>query len=74
MLTKVELEKLKGALPEGAFAQIAEAAGCSYATVQKVMSEPERYKKRIIDAAIKLANKYQKEIEEQRQRIQNLGK
>jgi hypothetical protein len=74
MYTKREIQKIKNALPINGYQLIAEKAGMSLGAVEKVFSSPERYQKKVYDAAAEVIEAYQIEINQQKTKLLSLVK
>lgn len=72
MLSKRELTKVRKQLPPNGYALIADKVLKSTEAVKKVLQDPDRYNKDVIDAAFVVIDNYKKEVEQQKQKIKAL--
>lgn len=72
MLNKRELNNLKKALPDNSYFTIAEVLNISKETVRKVLNDPSRYRKDVIDEAIALSKNHLSHIQSQKQQLKEL--
>jgi hypothetical protein len=72
MLNNTELKKLRLALPDNAYQQIAEEVGLHKDTVGRVLTNKNRYRKDVIDAALIIAEKFKSQVQEQKQKVKEL--
>lgn len=72
MLTKKELDTLRKALPEKGINKISAKTGYSYYVVQKVLTDPKRFKQDIIDAAIEVRAEYEQYLANLKETIKNI--
>jgi|GEM_PF-4979652 len=72
MLKKKELDALRKALPEKGMRRVAEKTGYSYYAVQKVLTDPARFKQEIITATLQVIEEYKQEIAEIKSKIKEI--
>jgi hypothetical protein len=72
MLNKRELNSLKNALPDNGYQQIADNLSIGKETVRKVLTEPTRYRKDVIDEAILVVKTHKEYVESQKQQVKEL--
>jgi hypothetical protein len=72
MLTKRELGKIRKQLPQDGYERIASLAFKSAEAVKKVLREPDRYNKDVIDKALIVVEQYKLEVEEQKAKVKVL--
>ncbi len=72
-LSEESLEKLRVALPENGYKLVSEKlTRVTAETVRKVLSEPKRYKKEVIDATIEVIREQREIIEKQEETIKSV--
>jgi len=75
MLTTEELKTLRDALPKNGYQLVSDKVfGASSITVRLVLTEPRRYRKDILDAAILVIEEFKQEIDLQRKKIREVVK
>lgn len=73
-LSQEELDSLRNALPDGSYKLISEKLNrVSSETVRKVLTDPSRYKKEVIDATIELLKEQKEMLELQKKEIVKLS-
>lgn len=77
-LTKRELDTLRKNLPENGYFILSQKFNKSEGSIKKILTEPQRYKKEIVDGALDLIEEHTqsiaKSLDEQKSRIQKLKK
>lgn len=69
-LNKEELSKIRKSLPEEGYEKISKILnGMSVNSIRMILTEPGRYKKEVIDAAILVIEEYQEEIVVQKSKV-----
>lgn len=72
MLTKRELKTIRTLLPDNGYEVLAERFNKNKQSIQKILTEPRRYKKEVIDDALKLIEEHHNEVASQKAKIQKL--
>jgi hypothetical protein len=73
--TKRELDRIRKALPPNGFQLIAERLGNTSAeAVRKILSEPERYRLDVFDAAKVIIIDYKQKVQTQKQEVMEVVK
>ncbi|WP_316780445.1 hypothetical protein [Pedobacter antarcticus] len=73
-LDKQELEAIKAKLPEGGYKLISSKLNRVTAeAVRKVLNEPNRYNRKVIDAALEVIKEHQEILESQKAIIKSLN-
>lgn len=72
-LSQEELDVLREALPEGGYKLISEKLSrISPESVRKVLSEPDRYNSKVINAAIEVLRELKEQLQVQKQTIKEV--
>jgi len=72
MLNKDALKAIKQKLPKDGIQMISEKTGVSKDSVKKILNEPSRFNKKVIEAALKIIEAYELEINDLVSRANNL--
>lgn len=72
-LSQEELDVLREALPEGGYKLVSDKLSrISPESVRKILSEPERYNSRVINATIEVLRELKEQLQIQRQTIKEV--
>ncbi|KQC02058.1 hypothetical protein [Pedobacter sp. Hv1] len=74
MFTKKDLQKIRKALPKNGYKLISDRLGMSAEAIRMTLLYPERYNKKVIDAAEEVIIEYKNDVALQKARVMEVVK